>query len=173
MHFPFTGSLMKKIHIAILFAGFTFSVGIAQGTLSGNWMLGGGLGFMAEKNATTENWDRTLEASPLLIWYPVQSMGFGMDFSYRSFKSGGSTSRNYTFGPLIRYYISGGWFPQIQYIRGVENPGFSKRDISGFALGLGYTQAIRPHFGIEPLLTYNHIEERRFFLLKINLVGSF
>ena len=173
MFLSFINSLYKRIIPVILIAGFSFSLVTAQGSLSGNWMAGGGLGFTAEKNSITNEWDHTFEASPLLIWFPIHSLGFGLEFSYLQNKSGASTTKYYTFGPLVRYYISRGWFPQIQYVRGTEDPGFFKRNISGFTLGFGYTYPIRPNFGLEPLLTYNHIEERRFFLFKINLVGSF
>ncbi|TVQ46260.1 MAG: hypothetical protein EA362_07680 [Saprospirales bacterium] len=145
----------------------------AQGSLSGNWLLGGGIGFEAEKNSITDSWDRTLEAYPLLVWFPISSLGFGMEVSYLNEKTSGSGRTLYTLRPLVRYYIYSGWFPQIQYVRGIEDPGFFKRDISGYVLGLGYTYPIRPNFGIEPLLTYNYIDGKRFFMLKINLVGSF
>lgn len=165
--------LHREIQITVFALSISFSGLFAQGSLSGNWMVGGGLGFKAEKNSFTDSWDRTLEAAPLLIWFPINSLGLGMEFSYLHEKRSGSSRTFYTFRPLVRYYIYEGWFPQIQYVRGIEDPGFSKREISGYVLGLGYTYAIRPNLGIEPLLTYNYIDDKRFFMLKINVVGSF
>ena len=142
--------------ITFLIANFNFSKLCAQHVGEGSFMIGGGISFESTVNDFGDNQSK-LQITPLFGFYPIDNLGIGASFLLVYEDNFNTTRTQRGFGPFIRYYMTEGLFPQVQYVTISEERLNSTARGSGFIFSLGYTLFLNSSIGLEPSIFYSTV----------------
>lgn len=177
---------MKKLIITMaLLTGMVF-VSKAQFILRGALITSGSvsMNFSNEKqefvNGSAEYKHREISINPFLGYFLIDNLALGAGFDFGFRETGESSASNIAVMPMIRYYISEGFFAQGSFGIGSSStkpfPGIEvKYNTTLWRVGAGYSIRITDTILLDPFVSYgstvlNHKGDTS-FVTKVNQSG--
>ena len=141
-------------------------------------MVGGNLGASYQRYSQNNLNTKTEDTGDLItvrfatksgyFFFPDIAIGLNAELNYTRINVDstrfGNEDRTQTIllaGPFIRYYLNNGIFGELNVNAGVDvTKGGNKTDIKSGAIGIGYAYFLNERIAIEPMLTFNYVQNR-------------